>query len=574
MAGFKALFWTAFLGAANDNFFKNALVMLIAFKGMEVWGLDHKSVIALAGGVFILPYFLFSGIAGELSDRIERSKVVQLTKYWELLIMAGASLCFFLESYDWLLVVLFCMGTQSTVFGPAKYSAILDLTSEKDFVKSNAYMELGTFLAILIGTIGGGIAASTNSYGVISLFILGMAVLGILSSKKIPSMKILSSSLKPQWNPIPPSVRIIKESFKSNDVFWSIIATSWFWFLGASLLALIPVLAKDILGADESVATAFLACFTVGIGLGSLLCEKLSYGRVELALSPIGATGAALFLIDLGFAAGNFATSNSSLLNLNQFFQQAGSFRIGFDMIMISLSCGMFIVPLNSWLQLVAQPGHRSRVIACNNIINALAMVMSAVFIMLLHSLKVDSLQIFIILGALGLLVCVLLCFLYPKISLRFWAWTQARCLQKLIVLGDNEDSPQKSALLCETKRQREIASVIAYTQSPSLIIYDRSLVRNYGLRLLLNKNGAQGIEDWNNLDEMTELINLANEENKKIVCFFSKPELKPYLKEFFLEKKFPVQYLELNRSQKVKLSKFIPAIKVSKLEFEFNKKL
>lgn len=571
MSGFKALFWTAFFGAANDNFFKNALVMLITFKGMQVWGLDHKSVIALAGGIFILPYFLFSGIAGELSDRMERAQVFRLAKYWEMLIMAGATLCFFLETYDWLLVVLFCMGTQSAFFSPAKYSSILDLSSGKDFIKSNAYMELGTFLAILIGTIGGGIAASTNSYSVISAGILGMAAIGIFSSHKIPSMKILSPNLPKQWNPVPPSIRIIKDSFKSKDVFWSIMATSWFWFLGASILALIPVLAKDILHTDESVATALLACFTIGIGTGSLLCEKLSYGRVELALSPIGAIGASIFLIDLGFAASGNWVSSEGLLSFTSFFALPGSFRIGFDMMMISLFCGIFVVPLNAWLQVVAKPEYRSRVIACNNIINALAMVFSAVFIMLLHALEVSSLEMFIILGLMGIVMCLSLCLAYPKISLRFWAWTQARCLQKLLVLGKESSENEKSVLLCETKRQREIASVIAYNQFPSVIIYDRQLVRSKSLRKLFNMNSGQGIEDWDNLKEIKAILSTAKEENKKLICFFNKSENKESLKDFFLEQNYKVSVLDLSKTEKVKFSKFVPGLKVSKLEFEFN---
>lgn len=572
MKSINSLVATAFLGAANDNFFKNALVMLIAFKGMQVWGLDHKSVIALAGGIFILPYFLFSGIAGEVSDRLERSKVIRATKYWELLIMLGASLCFFLEAYDWLLLVLFCMGAQSTFFSPAKYSAILDLSDEKTFMKSNAHMETATFLAILLGTIGGGVAAAhkTAPYEIISAGILGMAIIGIIISLKVPKLKALSPKLPRRLNPVPPTIRIVKDSFASKDIFWTIMATSWFWFLGASLLALIPVLAKDILLTDESVATAFLACFTVGIGLGSLLCEKLSYGRVELALSPIGALVASIFLVDLSLASGNFSTVTTGLGNLKSFLSQPGSIRVIIDMIMISLACGVFIVPLNAWLQVASKPELRSRVIACNNIINALAMVLSAGFIMGMHAFNIPSLQIFSILGILTLVIMLLLAWAYPKLSLRLWVWTQARCLRKSNILGQQPSQGEKHVFLCETQQVQEIASVLAHTIYPSLIIYDRSLVRTKPLRLLLSKNESQGIEDWNQVDEMRHLIQNAINQNQQILCFFSTNETADLLKNQFLENQFQVYHLKLDHGEPVRLSKFVPVLKVKNMGLNF----
>ncbi|MEC9283208.1 MAG: MFS transporter [Bdellovibrionota bacterium] len=426
MKGFVGLLSTAALGAANDNFFKSALVMLITFKGMQVWGLEPKSVIALAGGIFILPYFLFSGIAGEMGDSLERSSIMKKTKYWELLIMAMGVLCFYLEAYGFLLIVLFCMGAQSTFFSPAKYSSIMDLSSEDSFVKANAQMEMTTFVAILLGTIGGGLAAKTGSYTIISAVILVMAGLGIFTSFKIPELKALLPDLKWSFNPITPSIRIIKDSFKSKDIYYSILGASWFWFVGACLLSIMPIFAKELLHSNEAVATAFLACFTVGIGLGSLACERLSFRNVELGLTLIGAIGIGVFMLDLSILDTSAFQNTNELLNLESFFATKNSVRIFSDLVLTSLFLGMFVVPFNAWMQMVGE-NMRSRVVACNNIINAISMVISAVFLMFLYSLELDVKQIFAILAYCNFAVCLALFLFYPKIITRFWIFLSSR---------------------------------------------------------------------------------------------------------------------------------------------------
>ena len=563
MKGFWGLCYTAFLGAANDNFFKNAFVMLIAFKGLQVWGLDHKSVVALAGGIFILPYFLFSGLAGELADKWERSRLIRYIKFWELLIMSAAGLCFFAEAYDWLMLVLFCMGTQSTFFGPVKYSSIYDLSQKNSFVKHNAFMELATFVGILLGTIGGGIAAGLNSFPIIVGGIVLMAIVGIFTSYQIPNLKPLSPKLKLSLNPVPPSVRILKSCFKNKDVFWGIMAASWFWFLGACILALIPILAKDILVANENVATAFLVCFTLGIGIGSVISEKLSYGRVELALTPIGGIAASLFLLDLGLATSSFQTNHTELMGLAEYFQTAGSTRVFISTAFITIFMGIFIVPINAWLQLAGGEAMRSRVIAGNNIVNALAMVLSAVFLMFLHAQNISTPKIIAILGMMSFFISIIFCYAYPQFRLRMWTWFHARLNNKLKVSDDSHDGDSLEAYICYSNNDKSIAYVLAHAQKPSVIIYDRKLVTKSRLRKLLNQNNAQGIEDWANLKEMDALIQSAKNEDKQLICFFSEDIALEKAKSYFQERKLKLFQVHLQQDQKEKRFSLLPLWKV-----------
>ncbi|MFK8137615.1 MAG: MFS transporter [Bdellovibrionales bacterium] len=441
MRNFRGLFWTQFLGAANDNFFKNALVMLIAFKGMSVWGLDHKSVVALAGGIFILPYFLFSGIAGQICDKWERSYVIRITKLWELLIMLLAATCFLLESYGGLLIVLFFMGMQSTFFSPAKYSSVIDLTEDKDFVKANAQIEMGTFLAILIGTIAGGIAADTENINLIMSAILFMAILGILSSFKIPKIKRLMPELELNWNFLKTNWDITRDVFQSKYLRYTIWGTSWFWFLGAVLLSLIPVLVKDTFHSSQGVATLFLACFTIGIGIGSIICEKLSFQRVELGLTPIGSIGLSIFFIDLANIDISWVESirQGPLLEMAQFFTYPNSLRILIDMILISIFFGIFIVPLNSQLQKLAKPEKRSRVIAVNNIVNALFMVLGAIVLMVFHNLEIGTMDILLYLGLANIVIATIIYAIIPDFTLRFIAWIIARLMYRINGKGFDE---------------------------------------------------------------------------------------------------------------------------------------
>lgn len=436
--GFWALFTTQFLGAMNDNFYKNVLVILITYKSVEAFGLDSKSLVAAAGGIFILPFFLFSGIAGQIADKFERSLIVKWTKIWELIIMAIASYFLYQQSYEALLILLFCMGLQSTFFGPIKYSMIADLVEKEDLISGNAYIGSGTFIAILLGTILGGATAAADWNSLAIASICGLAIIGIISSFFLKPVKILSPKLNLKWDPIRPSIDTIKCCLQSKDVYLGIVGISWFWFFGAALLSLMPVYAKEFLNASGHVATLFLACFTLGMGIGSLACKKLSNKKVEIGLAPYGALGMSIFLVDIFFINANWAQNftQEHLMSLTDFFSNFTGIRIAFDFFMVSFFGGIFIMPTFTWVQKKAIAETRSRVIAGNNILNALFMVLSAVFIMLMHSLNLELPQIFLCLAILNLVIAIVAYHLVSQQSLRLLSWLWIRSWYRFSIIG------------------------------------------------------------------------------------------------------------------------------------------
>jgi 1-acyl-sn-glycerol-3-phosphate acyltransferase len=446
---FSPLFWTQLLGALSDNVLKNALVVMATFKGITVAGLDTGSFAALASGLFILPFFLFSPIAGQLADKLERSRLVRLTKIWELVIMIVASFGFYYSSAPLLLAVLFLAGAQSTLFGPLKYSMLPDLVSEETLIEANAFVELGTFLAILVGTIGGGVMITLpgGEWWIISSLII-ISMLGLYASFQIPATSVACPDLKIQINPVP----VLTENFlilrKSKAIFNSILGISWFWFFGAAVLSILPVYCKDFLGVGEHVVTCFLAMFTLGIGIGSVACEKLSFQRVEIGLVPLGSLGMTVFLIDLYFARPGWAVDPANLLSLNSFLSTSIGPRLLVDFFLMSFFGGFFILPLYTLLQERSERESRSRVIAGNNIMNALFMVVSSIVIMAAHKLELSYSQIFMGLAVLNLLVSVYIYSIVPEFTLRFLSWVLARALYRIEILSERSIPKEGAAVL------------------------------------------------------------------------------------------------------------------------------
>ena len=510
MTSYRALLATAALGAANDNFFKTALVMWIAFRSVSLWGLDAKSLIALAGAIFILPYFLFSGLAGELSDSRERSQLIVGTKVFELVVMALASLCFHFSFYPGLLLLLFLMGAQSTFFSPAKYSSIMDLNPPEKFVGANAQMEAVSFAAILLGSIAGGIAAQWNQAWIISLVLMSLAVLGWLSSKQIQSLARISESATTSLSLWRSSKEILGKSLKNADVLFSIVAASWFWFLGAAMLSLIPVLAKESLAANESVATSFLACFTLGVGLGSLLCQRLSPRQIDLGISVLGLLGISIFLYDLGNVDFSVFTAPPQTLSLGQFIAYQGAARILLDLLLFSLSCGLFIVPLNAWMQWQART-YRSQVVAANNIVNALAMVLASLALMLLYALELSLPQIFQLFAISNLFLGAIFLLSYPKLLLSFFVFSFKK-------ENSNYDHSQALQMLNETtfllkiNNRNELRAALRQYHNHYQTYYAISFIANNSLLMkILYRAGirryGESLEDGQSTSTATLLI-------------------------------------------------------------------
>ncbi|MCB0350858.1 MAG: MFS transporter [Bdellovibrionales bacterium] len=447
---FAPLMWTQFLGALNDNLFKNALVVIITFKGISLWGLAPESIVALAGGVFILPFFLFSSLAGQLSDKFEKSKIARLTKWLEVAVMLVASMGFYFHEFKFLMLALFFMGLQSTFFGPVKYSIIPELIDEKNLVRGNAYIEVGTFLAILIGTIIGGVVAGfAHAENWIISGVLFVAFLGLLASYKIPSVSIADSDLKVGLNPVPQIWSTIKLILPNKAVFNSILGISWFWFFGAALLSILPVLTKNLLLANENVVTLFLATFTIGIAIGAVLCEKLSFDRVEIGLVPWGSLGMTVFLVDLAYVSSNWVSSSAAdLLTFQQFISHDGSIRFTFDLLMISVFGGAFSVPLYTLVQERSERKIRSRVIASNNVINAFFMVISSLLLMFFYFLKLTLPQIILIYSGLNLIVAIYIYSVVPEFTLRFLSWAVSRLVYRIRVKGSGNIPQEGPALL------------------------------------------------------------------------------------------------------------------------------
>ncbi|MEZ5495249.1 MAG: MFS transporter [Gammaproteobacteria bacterium] len=416
---FFPFFLTQFFGAFNDNVFKNALVIMIAYKAAA----NSDMLVNLAAGLFILPFFLFSAIAGQIADKFEKSRLIRIVKFIEIIIMLIAAFGFYIDNINLLIFVLFLMGSQSSLFGPVKYGYLPQHLEREELIGGNALIESSTFLSILIGTILGGILIAMESITPITVAILCIAVAGYLSASFIPKTPASSPDIKLNFNIFTETYRNISFLPQNRVVFLSILAISWFWFYGSVYLMQIPNFGSKVLGGDNYVITLLLSMFSVGIGLGSLLCEKLSGKRVEIGLVPIGAFGLAIFGYDIAVAAENWIAS-TELQSINQFWSSKGSGRILADLCFIGVFGGLYIVPLYALVQERADQSHLSRVIAGNNIINALFMVLAAVMAMvILVAMKWTIPQLFKVTVLLNIIVALYIFTVVPEFLMRLIVW-------------------------------------------------------------------------------------------------------------------------------------------------------
>lgn len=420
---FAPFFATQFLGAFNDNLFKNALVVLLTFRAASWTTLAPEILANLAAGIFILPFFLFSATAGQLADKYDKATLARLVKVLEMLIMGVSAAGFWLHSLPVLLVALFLLGCHSTLFGPVKYAILPQHLHSDELVGGNALIEAGTFVAILIGTLAGGLLAGSVGHPAwIALGGLGVAALGYLTSRGIPAAPAPDPELRVNPNPFTETWRNIRFAREDRGVYLAILGISWFWLYGALFLAQFPAYAKKVLGGGEPVVTLLLATFTVGIGLGSLLCERLSGKHVEIGLVPLGSIGLTLFGIDLAFASPGLPPAGAPL-GVGALLGFAWAWRVLFDLVMLGMFGGFFIVPLYALVQVRSAPAHRARVIAANNILNALFMVAGALGA---AGLLGSGLAIPALFGVAALGNAAVAIYIYgrvPEFLLRFRAW-------------------------------------------------------------------------------------------------------------------------------------------------------
>lgn len=449
--GFSSLFFTQLLGAFNDNLFKNALVIAITYRAASVAGLGPEQLVALSGGVFILPFFLFSATAGQIADRFAKSRVIRFVKILEIGIMSVAAYGFLTDQLVLLLVVLFLMGFQSAIFGPAKYSVLPELLEERDLVGGNAIVETGSFVAILLGTIAGALLISIEGTGptILAVAVVVVAVLGFMTSTWMPKLAPAAPDLEITPDPIRPTLQTFSVTRKNRPVFLSILGISWFWFLGASLITLLPAYSKDVLHGGESVVTTFLALFCVGIAVGSLLCERMSHRMLELGLVPFGSIGMSLFLFDL-FLVGAPELSGTELRSIGTLLGEGTSVRIVIDLAGLSIFGGFYTVPLYTMIQQRSAASERSRVIAGNNVLNAAFMVAASLMLIGLFAAGFSIPQIWGVLALLNAAVAVYIYTVIPEFLLRFGAWILANVMYRVRITGrDHIPTEGPAVLVC-----------------------------------------------------------------------------------------------------------------------------
>ncbi len=420
---FLPFFVTQLLGAFNDNVFKQALILAILFRFST--SADTSLLVNLCAMLFILPFFLFSALGGQFGEKYEKAWLIRRIKFAEILIMLVGALGLLLGNLPLLLVVLFCMGTQSALFGPVKYSILPQQLHQDELIGGNALVEMGTFLAILGGTIGAGILMNDADYAVlVSVAVVLIALLGYLASRAIPATTPAFADLKIDWQVLRQSWHIMRLGLgQERAVSRAMIGNSWFWFLGATYLTQIPAFAKELLQGDEGVVTLILATFSIGIALGSMLCERLSAHPVEIGLVPLGSIGLTVFGVLLWWQAGGLppVTESRDWLAL---LLEPGAWWVLLAVLGLGAFGGLYIVPLYALIQARTALQERSRVVAANNILNALFMVVSAVFaILVLTVVGLSIPQLFLAVSLLNVLVAGWIFHSVPEFVVRFRRW-------------------------------------------------------------------------------------------------------------------------------------------------------
>ncbi len=442
---FGPFFGTQFLGAFNDNLFKNALIIMITFGVADAASVN--GLVNLAAALFILPFFLFSALAGQLADRSDKAAYMRGIKLAEIGIMVLGAVGFLLQSVPLLMGVLFLTGAQSTFFGPAKYAILPQHLGPRELVGGNALVEAGTFLAILLGTIAGGVLVSAAGFGpvAVAVAVLLVAVAGYGSSRGIPPAPPDAANAPLRWNIAAESVALVRRLGGNRTVLLSVLGVSWFWFIGTVYVTQFPNFTRLELGGDASVATLLLALFSVGIGLGSFACEKLSRGRIEAGLVPIGAIGMTVFGIHLGFVDRPAA---DAALGAWQFVAAPGSWRVMLDLVLIAAFGGLYIVPLYTLIQHLAEPAERARVIAANNILNAGFMVAAAALAVAVLGSGYTIGELFLLISVVNIAVTVFIFIQAPEFLFRMLGWLLVHSLYRVRKHGLEQIPEQGPALL------------------------------------------------------------------------------------------------------------------------------
>ena len=420
---FLPFFLTQFFGAGNDNIFKFAFTVLATYSAAQWGGLDAKLAGPVIGGIFILPFVLFSATAGQIADKFEKSAVIRLVKNLEIAIALAIAAGFVGQIVALLYAGVFLMGLHATLFGPVKYAYLPQHLREQELTGGNGLVEMGTFVAILAGTILGGwlVAIPLSGPAWVAGACVAFALLGRACAQFVPHSPAPDPALRINWNPLTETWNNLMQARENQSVFLSLMGISWLWFFGSAFLTTFTAFAKDVLGGDQNIVTLLLAVFSIGIGAGSLLCERMSGHKVEIGLVPFGSIGMTLFAVDLYFSSRNLAPTGIS--GLAAFFSSAANLRVAADLFLLAMFAGFYSVPLYALVQSRTPPSHRARIIAANNILNALFMVAASGLVSALLHGGVSLPVVYLVVGIMNAAVALFIYKLVPEFLMRFLAW-------------------------------------------------------------------------------------------------------------------------------------------------------
>lgn len=472
---FLPYFVTQALGAFNDNLYKNTLLLFIALFAVDAQ--QSGLLTNIAAGLFILPFFLFSAIGGQIADKYEKSKLIRIIKLAEIAIMVIGALALMWQQTNLMLVVLFLMGTQSAFFGPVKFSLLPQHLDKSELVGGNGLIEMGTFLAILGGTILAGVLFEfEQALIIIAVAVIGFAFIGYVASRSIPNAPANNPELKVNYNPLTSIKHTIGNIKKERPLFLSILAISWFWFLGAGYLTQFPAFAINNLGGNTQLVTLLLVVFSFGVGLGSILCERLSGHTIELGIIPIGSIGMSIFGIDIYFAAQSVMVIEN--MTAMEFISHPQNYRLLADLLLLAVFSGIYVVPLNALIQTRGDDKCRAQIIAANNVLNALFMVLSAVLaIVLLSVLELSIAQYFLVLGIANLAVAGYIYSQVTEFVLRFIIWIISHTMYRVKHQGiSNIPDEGAAVLVCNHVSFVDALLIAGSSRRPVRFVMDKSI--------------------------------------------------------------------------------------------------
>jgi 1-acyl-sn-glycerol-3-phosphate acyltransferase len=537
---FLPFFLTQFFGAFNDNLFRNALVASITF-GASAAAQDAGMLANAAQGLFILPFFLFSALAGQLADKYEKSRLIRQTRLLEVFLMCLGAVALYRAHVPSLLAVIFLMGVLATIFGPLKYSLMPQHLRQSELVGGNALVDSGTFLAILVGTIAGGLLAPTTAAEkaqggasdaniAAALTMIVVALLMYACARFIPRAEATDPGLKVNFNPFTATWEVIRFAAKTRSIFLSLLGISWFWLVGALILAQLPTYARDVLGGDKTVYTLLLAAFSLGTALGSLCCEKLSGHKVEIGLVPLGSIGLTVCLLDLYFEQPVARATGAATIHWLDYLR-SGGWSVVVDCALIGVFGGLFIVPLYALILQRSTETHRARIIACNNILNAGFMVLAAVLaVVWLEVLKFSIPQLFILAAILNAAVAVYIYSLVPEFLMRFLTWVLVSIMYRVKKQG-LEHIPERgpALIVCNHVSFMDPLVIGGNVRRPVRFVMDHNIFKIPVLKFIFKTAGAIPIapakEDSQALQHAFDRID-AELAAGEIVCIFPEGKL------------------------------------------------